>query len=135
MVPSNPTISKSTVYVGCDDGRLYAFNISNGALLWKTPVLPGAAPVVIRSSPAVSGNLVFITSSEGSGPSDANGHTYAFDKTTGERRDRTDVTGMAEPASRAHKRSRHSVTMRIEGAGTRLLACHRAIEGHWSKRR
>ena len=81
-VRSNPSVSNGTVYVGCDDGRLYAYNATSGSLKWKTAVLPGAAPVLVRSSPAEAGGLVYITTSEGDGLT-ANGHTYAFDATSG----------------------------------------------------
>ena len=82
MVRSNPSVSGGIVYVGCDDGRLYAFNAITGKLSWKTPVLPGPAPVWVRSTPAVANSRVFVTTSEGTSAT-ADGHAYAFNALTG----------------------------------------------------
>ena len=87
MVRSNPAVAGGIVYVGADDGRLYAFNATTGALSWKTAVLGTSTPTIVRSSPAVTGGAVFVTTSEGvtagTGSQLPNGHTYAFNATTG----------------------------------------------------
>jgi outer membrane protein assembly factor BamB len=52
-VDSSPSVAASgAVYVGSDDGKLYAVNGSTGALLWSTPAALGP----IRSSPALASN-------------------------------------------------------------------------------
>jgi outer membrane protein assembly factor BamB len=45
-------VVEGVVYVGSDDGKLYAFNASNGSILWRTPT--GSQ---IESSPAVVGGV------------------------------------------------------------------------------
>jgi outer membrane protein assembly factor BamB len=48
------------VYVGSDDGKLYAFNSLTGATLWT-----GATGGAVRSSPALDGNTVYVGSDDG----------------------------------------------------------------------
>jgi outer membrane protein assembly factor BamB len=79
---SSPAVVGGVVYTGCDDGRVYAFNATTGALKWKTGVLPGVAPVLVRSSPAVWNGMVYVSTLEGV-PGNANGHAYAFNASTG----------------------------------------------------
>jgi eukaryotic-like serine/threonine-protein kinase len=47
------------VYVGSDDGNLYAFDASTGAILWTA-----STGGVIISSPAVSAGLVYVGSAD-----------------------------------------------------------------------
>lgn len=54
-VESSPVVADGVLYVGSDDGNLYALNASTGALKWSFPT---GGPV--QSSPAVSGGLVFV---------------------------------------------------------------------------
>jgi eukaryotic-like serine/threonine-protein kinase len=71
-VHSTPTVSSTTVFIGCDDSYLYALNVINGSLLWKFKT--GAS--IFQASPALSNNMVFI----GSGDS----VVYALSADTGE---------------------------------------------------
>jgi hypothetical protein len=48
------------VYVGSDDGKLYAFNASDGTPLWT-----GATGGAVDSSPAVAGGVVYVYSNDG----------------------------------------------------------------------
>jgi outer membrane protein assembly factor BamB len=59
-VTSSPAISGGTVYVGGNDGVLYALDLKTGKLLDKQTV-----GVPLASSPAVSGNAVFIAGYDG----------------------------------------------------------------------
>ena len=76
------------VYVGSDDGNVYALNAATGAKLWNYTT-SGAV-----SSPAVSNGVVYVGSSEGAsrpvyvGSSEGNvyaleGNVYALNATTG----------------------------------------------------
>ncbi len=72
-VESSPAVDnyqRHAVYVGSDDGKLYAFNSLNGTPLW-TAATGGA----VRSSPALDDNAVYVGSDDGT--------LYAFDATTG----------------------------------------------------
>lgn len=63
---SAPAVSGGeVVYVGADDGFLYAIDAENGANIWEYEI--GSA---IASSPAVSGNAVFVAALDG--------NVYAF---------------------------------------------------------
>jgi outer membrane protein assembly factor BamB len=70
-VSSSPTVANGVVYVGSDDGNLYAFDTNNGATLWNA--LTGGS---IHSSPAVAPNRVVYAGSD-------DGYLYAFDPGTG----------------------------------------------------
>jgi outer membrane protein assembly factor BamB len=74
QVFSSPAVLNGRVYVGSEDGKLYAFNSSTGAPAWGAPANPGGA---ILSSPAIapSGSAVYVGSN--------NGNLYAFNAVTG----------------------------------------------------
>jgi eukaryotic-like serine/threonine-protein kinase len=59
-VVSSPAIVRGIVYVGSDDGNLYAIDESNGKLHWKFET--GSA---IPSSPAVAAGIVYFASYDG----------------------------------------------------------------------
>jgi outer membrane protein assembly factor BamB len=59
-VTSNPTVAGNTVYVGSEDGYLYAVDADSGSLKWKFKT--GSE---IQSSPAVSGDTVYVGSEDG----------------------------------------------------------------------
>jgi outer membrane protein assembly factor BamB len=59
-INSSPVVANGVVYVGSDDGRLYAFGAGHGRLLWSRPVYGR-----VRSSPSVVGGVVYIGSDEG----------------------------------------------------------------------
>jgi outer membrane protein assembly factor BamB len=54
---SSPSVVDGTVYVGANDGKLYAFDEDSGALEWSTPGLGGA----VTSSAAVANGVVYVT--------------------------------------------------------------------------
>jgi outer membrane protein assembly factor BamB len=69
-VVSSPAVANGVVYVGSNDGSLYALNAGTGKLLWSYPT--GGA---VTSSPAVANNEVFVYST--------GGVFYALNATTG----------------------------------------------------
>ena len=69
-VYSSPAVEYGLVYVGSEDGKLYAFNASTGATLW-TATTTGD----VLSSPAVANGVVYVGSDDGK--------LYAFNANTG----------------------------------------------------
>ena len=59
-VDSSPVIAGDVVYVGSNDGNLYALNLADGTLLWKF-----TAGGHIVASPAISGKRLVIGSRDG----------------------------------------------------------------------
>ncbi|MFC1859583.1 PQQ-binding-like beta-propeller repeat protein [Thermodesulfobacteriota bacterium] len=57
---STPAVSGNSVYVGSDDGKLYAFDVESGTEIWSYDT---GAPV--RSSPAVISGKVYVGSIDG----------------------------------------------------------------------
>ncbi|MDP1807650.1 MAG: PQQ-binding-like beta-propeller repeat protein, partial [Acidimicrobiales bacterium] len=76
-VYSSPAVANGTVYVGSDDGKLYAFdaagvtNCSAGPPRTCSPLWTAATGGAIRSSPAVADGTVYVGSDDGK--------LYAFD--------------------------------------------------------
>ncbi|MFN8180090.1 MAG: PQQ-binding-like beta-propeller repeat protein [bacterium] len=62
---STPAIADSVVYVGSNDGRLYALDLRTGAELWRWDL-----GVPIESSPAIAGNMLYVAAEDE--------HLYAF---------------------------------------------------------
>jgi len=74
---SGVAASGGNLYLGAMDGRVVAVNTANGSLIWTVPVValpsggggfgcaPAAAPVAIYSTPAVAGDLVYISGYDG----------------------------------------------------------------------
>ncbi len=56
-VGSSPVIANNILYIGSDDGKIYAVNATNGAPVWNTSV-----GINIRSVPAVADGVVYIGS-------------------------------------------------------------------------
>ena len=69
-VYSSPAVAYGMVYVGSNDGNLYAFDAMTGATKWMATT--GA---FLKSSPAVANGVVYVGSGDG--------HLYAFDAITG----------------------------------------------------
>jgi outer membrane protein assembly factor BamB len=69
-VESSPAVASGVVYVGSDDGGLYAVDAATGAIEWKTST--GGA---ISSSPAVANGTVYVGSDDG--------RLYTVDAATG----------------------------------------------------
>ena len=59
-VESSPAVNYGMVYVGSNDGNVYAFDEQTGALIWKYQT--GA---VVYSSPAAVNNMVYVGSENG----------------------------------------------------------------------
>ena len=70
-VRSSPAVADGVVYVGSDDTRLYALDVSTGDLIWSYET-DGA----VTSSPAVSGGIVYVGSLDN--------HVYALHASTGD---------------------------------------------------
>ena len=54
------SLNGDTVFIGSDDGNLYALEAQSGSLLWKF-----ASQGIVRSTPAVAGDLVYFSSDDG----------------------------------------------------------------------
>jgi outer membrane protein assembly factor BamB len=54
-VPGSPAVVNGIVYIGSDDGNLYALNATTGTLIWNYTVGPPG-----QSSPAVANGIVYI---------------------------------------------------------------------------
>jgi outer membrane protein assembly factor BamB len=67
---SSPAVANGVVYIGSQDGSLYAFNAQTGAQLWSS-----ATGNSIGSTPAVANSVVYVGSNDGS--------LYAFNAQTG----------------------------------------------------
>lgn len=72
-ITTAPTVADRTVYVGAEDGNLYALDASTGAEEWAFET--GAA---VESSPAVADGTVYVGSNDG--------NLYAVDARTGEQK-------------------------------------------------
>jgi outer membrane protein assembly factor BamB len=55
-----PTVYDGTVYIGSDDGRLYAIDAQNGNLKWAF-----STQGIVRSRPSIADGLVYISSDDG----------------------------------------------------------------------
>ena len=73
MVMSSPAVADGTVYIGSNDGRLYALDLGTGVKKWEFKT--GAR---VTSSPAVSNGTVYFESYDGS--------FYAVDAASGARK-------------------------------------------------
>jgi outer membrane protein assembly factor BamB len=69
-INSSPAVVAGVVYVGSDDGSVWAFDATDGNALWSF-----ATEGAVRSSPAVVDGVVYAGSNDGS--------VYAIDATTG----------------------------------------------------
>jgi len=70
MVIGSPAVSGGKVYIGSDDGNLYAVDVESGAMKWKFE-----AKSRIPSSPAVADGIVYFDAYDG--------NFYAVDAATG----------------------------------------------------
>src|SRR5689334_2049546 len=77
-VSANPAVVNGAVFFPDWGGYLNKANASTGALIWSRPIsdYDGIAGAISRSSPAVSGNTVYVGDQNG-------GHLMAVDATTG----------------------------------------------------
>ncbi len=74
----SPSFSEGTVFIGSDDGNLYALDARAGSLKWKF-----ASEGIVRSTPAVANGLVYFTSDDG--------YLYAVNTDDGTRAWSTDI--------------------------------------------
>jgi len=75
----SPTVQDGTVYIGSDDGNLYALSASSGDVKWKF-----AAGGIVRSTPVLAGDgRAYISSDDG--------FVYAVDSLTGAQAWRSDI--------------------------------------------
>ena len=58
-VDSSPAVANGAVYIGSDDGKVYACNATTGATLW-TATMGGA----VKSTPAVDNGIVYVGSED-----------------------------------------------------------------------
>jgi outer membrane protein assembly factor BamB len=102
QISASPAIADGTLYVGNNDGSLFAIDVASGQVLWKAQV-----PNPLMSDPLVYGDVVIVgegdptsrTSSPsepimvGQGPS----ALMAFDRSSGAMRWQTPLSGSAMP--------------------------------------
>ena len=64
---SSPAVANGVVYEGFGDGKLYAFDASNGHLRWRGLTLDSQStnPIGMWSSPAVANGVVFVAGGDG----------------------------------------------------------------------
>ncbi len=70
LIDSSPAVASGVAYIGSFDGKVYAFDVSTGAVKWAT-----ATGGTIASSPAVANGVVYIGSYDQK--------VYALDAVTG----------------------------------------------------
>ena len=83
----SPALEAGVVYIGSDDGKLYAVSAENGQPLWEF-VTKG----IIRSRPALGGGLVYISSDDG--------FLYAVDAKDGQQAWSADIGNFLEQQER-----------------------------------
>ena len=71
-VESSPAVVGGVVYIGSDDGNLYALQASNGQKIWNY-----TTGSYIESSPCIANGVVYIGSDDG--------NLYAINATTGQK--------------------------------------------------
>jgi len=59
-VESSPAVANGVVYIGSDDGNVYAIDAANGQKLWSS-----ATGSAVRSSPSVANGVVHFGSDNG----------------------------------------------------------------------
>lgn len=67
---SSPTVSNGAIYIGSDDGSVYAIRSSNGSIIWKHQTQGR-----VRSTPAIGDGRVYVSSLDG--------NIYALDANDG----------------------------------------------------
>jgi outer membrane protein assembly factor BamB/DNA-binding XRE family transcriptional regulator len=72
---SSPTIANNVIYIGSDDGKLYAFSAAGCGRPSCAPLWTASTKGTVGSSPAIAGNVVYV------GSDDYN--LYAFDASSG----------------------------------------------------
>ncbi len=62
MVRSSPVFSSGTLFFGSDSGSLHAYDATTGLLKWETPLT--STRHIVRSSPAVVGDTIFVANAQ-----------------------------------------------------------------------
>src|ERR1700678_2992994 len=63
---SSPAVADGVVYVGCQDGNLYAYSLATDQQLWNFWAAANVKQVnQVNSSPVVSGGVVYVGSGNG----------------------------------------------------------------------
>jgi eukaryotic-like serine/threonine-protein kinase len=106
-VVSSPVIAGDVVYVGSDDGWLYALDLATGARRWRVDL---GSPV--SASPAVGGGLVYVAARDG--------RVWAVEAQTGARRWRL-ATGPLVPFPWGHESGDYYVSSPTYVDGTVVL--------------
>jgi outer membrane protein assembly factor BamB len=83
----SPSLSDGILFIGSDDGNLYALDPGNGDLKWKF-----ASAGIVRSKPAVEAGLVYFASDDG--------FLYALDAGNGEKAWSTDIGNFLDRTTR-----------------------------------
>jgi eukaryotic-like serine/threonine-protein kinase len=83
----SPAFSAGIVFIGSDDGNLYALDSQSGSLKWKF-----SSQGIVRSQPAVANGLVYFTSDDG--------FLYAINLGDGTQGWRTDIGNFLERSTR-----------------------------------
>jgi len=60
QIETSPAVANGAVYVGSDDGNLYALNATNGDILWNYTI--SDRDHAVQSSPVVANGVVYIGS-------------------------------------------------------------------------
>ena len=63
-VRSTPSVSRRRLFVGTDAGTVWSLSTKTGKVRWHTPAAPASTHAIVRSSPAVSHGLVFVSTGE-----------------------------------------------------------------------
>ncbi len=87
---ATPAVSRGRLFVGCNDGRLYAFDVRTGKPLWRFQT---NGPV--QSSPSVAGDTAYFGSWDG--------HLYALNAADGSLRWKLDLGQMPEAVADQYK--------------------------------
>jgi len=113
-VKSSPVVADGRVFIGSDDGRIYAIDLKTGEKVWAfhVPVNNEDEPSAIEASPLVVRGMVYIGALDG--------FLYALDARTGELRWRYETEGEINGAA--------NWTENPAGEGYRVLV------GSWDSR-
>jgi outer membrane protein assembly factor BamB len=75
VIASSPAVANGVVYIGSDDGKVYALNATTGSKLWSYTTSGGTGANAVVSSPAVANGIVYLGSEDG--------QAYALNGSTG----------------------------------------------------
>ena len=111
---SSPLVDGGVVYIGSNDGHLYAFDADTGAQRWRYPT-QGA----VTSSPRIADGTLYVGGQDG--------FLHAVDVRTGERRWATDTGGSGALVARGRGQPRGGRQPREQAAGLRRALRRRPV--------